>query len=55
MTGEPDVLVSLITPCFRMKPYLMKFLEELPNQTMFERIELILDHNEPDREELDWI
>ena len=55
MTGEADVLVSAITPCFRMKSYLRSFLEELPNQTMFERIELIVDHNEPDREELDWV
>jgi GT2 family glycosyltransferase len=55
MTGDPDILVSVITPCFRMKPYLAKFLDELPLQTMFARLEVILDHNEPDREELEWV
>lgn len=48
-------LISTITPCFRMKPYLKLFLEELPNQTIFDRIEVVLDHNEPDEEELSWI
>lgn len=47
--------VSTITPCFRMKPYLKKFLEELPKQTYFENLEVVLDHNEPDDEELAWV
>lgn len=55
MTGRSDVRVSVITPCFRMKPYLAKFLEELPHQTMFDQVEVLLDHNEPDREELEWV
>jgi GT2 family glycosyltransferase len=38
-----------------MKPYLKKFLEALPNQTMFDQIEVILDHNEPDEEEVAWV
>jgi GT2 family glycosyltransferase len=38
-----------------MKPYLQKFLEELPLQTYFENLEVILDHNEPDEEELAWV
>ena len=49
------IIVSTITPCFRMKPYLKKFLEELPSQTMFEQMEVILDHNEPDQEEISWV
>lgn len=50
-----EILVSTITPCFRMKPYLKKFLEELPNQTMFDQLEIVLDHNEPDEEEISWV
>ncbi len=50
-----NILVSTITPCFRMKPYLRRFLEELPRQTMFEQMEVVLDHNEPDAEELEWV
>ena len=48
-------IVSTITPCFRMKPYLKKFLEELPLQTYFEHLEIVLDHNEPDQEEIMWV
>jgi glycosyltransferase involved in cell wall biosynthesis len=38
-----------------MKRYLQKFLEELPKQTMFDRLEVVLDHNEPDEEEISWV
>ena len=48
-------LVSTITPCFRMKQYLPKFLEELPKQTYFDKLEIVLDHNEPDEEEIRWV
>lgn len=48
-------LISTITPCFRMKPYLKLFLDELPQQTIFDQIEVVLDHNEPDEEELQWV
>lgn len=48
-------LISTITPCFKMKKYLKLFLEELPNQTYFDQLEVILDHNEPDDEEIEWI
>jgi len=51
----PEILVSSITPCFRMKKYLKLFLEELPNQTMFDQLEIVLDHNEPDEEEIAWV
>lgn len=50
-----NLLISTITPCFRMKPYLKRFLDELPNQTIFNQIEVVLDHNEPDEEELGWV
>lgn len=48
-------LVSTITPCFRMKRYLKLFLEELPKQTYFDKLEIVLDHNEPDEEEIFWV
>lgn len=48
-------LVSTITPCFRMKRYLKKFLEWLPEQDVFEKLEIVLDHNEPDEEEIKWV
>lgn len=51
----PTPRISTITPCFRMKPYLKLFLEELPRQTIFNQIEIVLDHNEPDEEELAWV
>ncbi len=50
-----NIKVSTVTPCFRMKPYLKKFLEELPLQTYFEHLEIVLDHNEPDAEEIAWV
>lgn len=50
-----EILVSTITPCYKMKRYLKKFLEEFPNQTMFNQIEIVLDHNEPDDEEIKWV
>lgn len=50
-----EILVSTITPCFRMKKYLRRFLDDLPKQTMFNQIEVVLDHNEPDDEEISWV
>ena len=43
-------LVSTITPCYKGKAYLKDFLKDLPNQTMFEEIEVVLDHNDPDND-----
>lgn len=48
-------LVSTITPCFNMKRYLKLFLDELPKQTIFDRLQVVLDHNEPTPEELEWV
>ena len=45
-------LVSTITPCYKMEKYLPKFLELLPQQTYFDNIEIVLDHNEPTKEEI---
>lgn len=38
-----------------MKAYLPLFLEELPKQTIFDDIQVVLDHNEPSAEELVWV
>lgn len=48
-------LISTITPCFNMGKYLPLFLEELPRQTIFDQIEIVLDHNDPTDEELDLV
>lgn len=50
VTWKP--VVSTITPCFRMDKYLQTFLEQLPNQSMFEDLEVFLDLNEPSQDEL---
>lgn len=52
---NPNIIVSTITPSFRMKRYLKLFLEELPKQTYFDKMEVVLDHNEPDEEEIAWV
>lgn len=52
---QSNILVSTITPCFRMKPYLKLFLDELPKQTIFDSLEVVLDHNQPDEEEVSWV
>jgi len=48
-------LVSTITPCYKMEKYLKLFLEKIPEQTYFENIQIVLDHNEPTNEELVWV
>ena len=48
-------IVSTITPCYNMKKYLKTFLEELPNQSFFDSLEVVLDHNAPSEEELAWV
>lgn len=48
-------VVSVITPCYRMGKYLRLFLERLPEQTLFDRLEVVLDHNEPSVEEVEWV
>jgi glycosyltransferase involved in cell wall biosynthesis len=35
-----------------MKKYLKTFLEHLPNQTIFNKLQIVLDHNEPTEEEI---
>lgn len=48
-------LVSTITPSFRMERYLKTFLDELPKQTIFDKLQVVLDHNEPTKQELEWV
>ena len=47
--------VSTITPCYNMERYLKTFLDELPKQTIFDEIEIVLDHNEPTHDERRWV
>ncbi len=44
-------VVSTITPCFRMKKYLPLFLESLPKQVFFDKLEIVIENNKPDYEE----
>jgi GT2 family glycosyltransferase len=45
-------IVSTITSCYKAKPYLKLFLEQLPLQTYFKNLEIVLAHNEPEKEEI---
>lgn len=49
------IKISTITPCYKMERYLKLFLEELPKQTMFNEMEVVLDHNDPTEQELGWV
>lgn len=51
MTEKP--LVSVITPCFKTERYLEVFLNHLPQQTIFERTQFVLDMNAPSDLELE--
>jgi GT2 family glycosyltransferase len=53
MINKPKI--SAISPCFRMKKYIKTFLEELPKQECFDILEIVLDHNEPEEEELSLV
>ncbi len=48
-------LVSTITPCFQMGRYLPEFLHQLRQQTIFNELEVVLDHNEPFPEEVQLV
>lgn len=47
-----SIKISTITPCFRMGAYLPEFLARLPQQTCFNELEVIIDHNDPSDEEI---
>jgi len=38
-----------------MGKYLRLFLQRLPEQTIFDRLEVVLDHNDPSAEEIGWV
>lgn len=50
-----SIEVSAITPCYKMKDYIEIFLDRLPRQTFFNRMEVVLDHNEPERGEVELV
>jgi GT2 family glycosyltransferase len=50
-----SIEVSTITPCYKMNDYIEIFLERLPRQTFFNRMEVVLDHNEPEKREIELV
>jgi glycosyltransferase involved in cell wall biosynthesis len=50
MSARP--MISTLTSCYRGERYLRTFLERLPEQTAFDRLELVMDLNEPSETEL---
>jgi glycosyltransferase involved in cell wall biosynthesis len=50
-----SIEVSTITPCYKMKDYIEIFLERLSRQTFFNRMEVVLDHNEPEKGEVELV
>lgn len=47
--------VSTLTSCYRSEKYLPTFLDKLPEQTAFDRLELVIDLNEPTTTELELV
>ncbi|OPX64998.1 MAG: putative glycosyl transferase [Methanomassiliicoccales archaeon PtaB.Bin134] len=45
-------VVSTLTSCFHGEKYLPLFLEKMPEQKAFDRLEVVIDLNEPSAEEL---
>ena len=45
-------VVSTMSSCYHGEKYLPLFLERLPEQTAFDRLEVVMDLNEPSEEEL---
>lgn len=50
-----SIEISAISPCYRMKDYIEIFLDRLPRQTFFTRMEVVLDHNEPEKSEVELV
>ncbi|MDW5562882.1 MAG: glycosyltransferase [Methanomassiliicoccus sp.] len=50
MKGRP--IVSTLTSCYRGEKYLPLFLEQMPKQEAFDRLEVVIDLNTPTVEEL---
>lgn len=50
-----EVLVSTITPCYKMERYLPGFLAWLPGQSFFGQMEVVMDHNEPTEQEIQLV
>tara|TARA_Y100000034_G_scaffold133194_2_gene198033 strand:+ start:141 stop:983 length:843 start_codon:yes stop_codon:yes gene_type:complete len=42
-----QVKISTVTSCYKGEKYLPLFLQKLPQQTIFEQLEVVLVHNEP--------
>jgi GT2 family glycosyltransferase len=46
------IKVSVISSCYKMANYLETFLKLLPQQTFFKKMEVVLDHHEPQKKEI---
>jgi len=49
------IKVSVISSCYKMGNYLKIFLELLPQQTLFKNIEIVLNHHEPSKKEVELV
>ena len=47
--------VSAISSCYKMNNYLKIFLKLLPKQTFFEKMEVVLDHHEPKKDDIQLV
>lgn len=45
-------VVSTLTSCYKAEKFLPLFLEKVPEQTAFDRLQIVIDLNEPSKEEL---
>jgi glycosyltransferase involved in cell wall biosynthesis len=55
MDNENKPLVSTITSCYKAERYLPVFLEWLPRQSYFDKLEVVVDHNAPTDREIELI
>ncbi len=55
MTDSLHPKVSVIISCYKGERYLEKFLDKIVEQTWFDKIEFIMDHNCPSQKELQII
>lgn len=50
-----EIKISTITSCFKGEKYLESFLENVSEQTILDKIEIVLVHNEPTEREIELV
>jgi len=50
-----NVKISTITSCFKGEKYLESFLKNVSEQTILDKIEIVLVHNEPTEKEIELV